>query len=233
MKAPGSAPEGQPSPIVDTIKRILAEFHSAILGYGEDYKVYADKIKRWNPMKFLSGFTAIADPMKCGFQVLNHGDCWVNNFMVKYDEENNPIDVLLIDFQISFWGSPAVELLYFFISSLNDDIKVDYFDELVEYYHNELVNNLKMLNYEKPVPTLEELNVDIVEKSHYSSTCLMFVLFVCKMSSKKEVTIDQIMKGGEGSEELLKIIYTNDCYTKACKKWLPFFNSRGFLDSML
>ena len=225
--------EGVPNSFADAMGNMLRTFQATVEGYGEDFAVYAEKIKRWSPVKLFSGFVDVAEPMKNGLQILNHGDCWVNNFMVKYDEENNPIDILLIDFQTCFWGSPATDLQYFFISSLNDDIKVDHFDELIEYYHNELVNNLKMLKYEKPIPTLEELNEDILDKGFFGSSCLMFILFICKYNSEREITLDQIFKGGDGCQELLDVIYNNSNYEKACKKWLPFLNDRGFLDRMI
>lgn len=226
-------PEGEPHPMVNAMQNLLRTLHEAVQGFGVDYAIYADKIGRWDLVKLMTSFMRTSEPMRSGFQILTHGDAWVNNFMIKYDEESNPIDILLIDFQISFWGSPSIELLYFFISSLNDDIKVDHFDELVEFYHIELVNNLKMLNYAKPIPTLGELHIDMIEKSFFASTCIMFVLFVCKFNSDKEISIDQLFTGGEETEALLKIIYSNESYSKACKKWLPFLNRRGFLDSLL
>ena len=226
-------PEGAPNPKADGLRNIMKSLHTTVDGFGEDFVVYADKIKKWDLMKFMQGFMNVSDPMRSGFQVLNHGDCWVNNFMIKYDEEKNPIDILLIDFQMSFWGSPSIELLYFFISSLNDDIKVESFDDLIVYYHTELINNLKMLSYEKPVPTLGELHIDIMEKGFFAGICLMFVLFVCKLNSEKEISIDQLFVGGEKAEELSRFIYDNEYYAKACKTWLPFLNRRGFLDSLL
>lgn len=70
-----------------------------------------------------------------------------------------------IDFQISHWGSPVSDLLYFYVSSTNNDIRGTKFDEVIEVYHNSLVETLTMLNYPKNIPTLEELHEDILEKS--------------------------------------------------------------------
>lgn len=212
---------------------MLNAFHEAVESWGEDYSVYANKIKKWDFQKFFNIEYDNAVPMRCGFQVLNHGDCWVNNFMIKHNQKGNPIDVLLIDFQVCNWGSPATDLQYFFISSLNEDIKLEYYDYLIKYYHSELVNNLKMLNYVKPIPTLEELFIDILEKGLISVHCLTSILFVNKLNSEKEITMDQLFNGGKETGELMKLIYQNENYAAACKKWLPFLDRRGFLDTLL
>lgn len=217
----------------DSMGKIMRAFHEAVESYGEEYSVYADKIKRWSLKEFMAGFLKVAEPMRCGLQILTHGDVWVNNFMIKYDSENNPIDVLLIDFQMSFWSSPAVELIYFFISSLRDDIKVERFDDLVEFYHSELFNSLKTLNYKKHIPTFAELQDDMVDKGFSIATSLIFVLFVCKLDSEEVVSMDKLFKGGEEADNILKIIYNNEYFAKACKTWLPFLNQRGFLNSLL
>ena len=82
--------------------------------------------------------------------------------MFRLDENGNTLDVKLIDFQISYWGSPAGDL--FLISSVKDDIKVKYFDEFIEFYHEKLVESLKKLNYDQHIPTLTELHIELLEK---------------------------------------------------------------------
>ena len=103
-------------------------------------------------------------PMKCGFTVLNHGDDWINNMMFKLDDQGNTVDFKFLDFQMSFWGSPAADLFYFIMSSIRDDIKVVHFDEIIEYYHEILVESLKKLNYQHHIPTLMELIEELKAK---------------------------------------------------------------------
>ena len=43
--------------------------------------------------------------------VLNHGDLWTNNQLFEYDEAGNPIESVLLDFQFSAFGSPALDLI--------------------------------------------------------------------------------------------------------------------------
>ena len=174
-------PQGAPNPIVVAMTNMLKAFHSAVESWGPEYKLYADKIQKWTPTNLTAGYKVVANPMKCGFLVLNHGDMIVNNFMIKYDEQNNPIDLLLVDFQMCFWGSPSCDLYHFLVTSVQDDIKVEHFDDLVEFYHSNLVNGLKKLKYKKHIPTLEELNADLLEKIKYAASTLMITLFPVKL----------------------------------------------------
>ncbi len=86
--------------------------------------------------------------------------------MSEYDE-GNLTDVLFIDYQLPFWGSPACDLFYLFISLIRDEDKLQNFDNLMEFYHRELVSSLKKLDYQNPIPTLAELHVDLLEKGSF------------------------------------------------------------------
>lgn len=153
------------SPMGEMIFNILIAFQDSVKGYDGCDK-YADKIFRWNKSKMWTAAIDMAQPMRCGFQVLNHGDLWLNNMMFKSDEENNPIAVSMIDFQMSFWATPSIDLLYFIITSVMDDIKVDRFDDLIEFYHEHLSSALKKLNFDQYIPTLSELQSDLLDKGY-------------------------------------------------------------------
>lgn len=142
------------------------DFTNAVRGYG-GCDVYADKIAKWNKKKLMSLYIGIAEPMRCGFQVLNHGDTWVNNMMFKFDEDYNPIDVSMIDYQLSFWGTPSADILYFMTTSVADDIKVAHFDDLVEFYREQLISALMKLNYGQHIPSLSELTTDLLERGSF------------------------------------------------------------------
>lgn len=141
-------------------------FVSSIRNYG-GCEAYADKIAKWNQMKLLTAYIDISEPMRGGFQVLNHGDPWLNNMMFKFDEEHNPIDVKMVDYQLPFWGTPSGDLLYLLITSVADDVKVDHFDDLIESYQEELSSALKKVNYDQHIPTLSELHIDLIEKGYF------------------------------------------------------------------
>lgn len=144
--------------------------YEAFLKAVKDFKgcgVYAEKIAKWDKKRLFKAFIDIAEPMPCGFQVLNHGDIWLNNMMFKSDEAGNPLDVSMIDFQGPFWASPVSDLIYFLLSSVEDSLKVKHFDDFIECYHQELKEGLMKLNFEGRIPTLQELHSDMLEKGFF------------------------------------------------------------------
>ena len=136
------------------------------------------------------------------FKVVNHADLWLNNQLFSYDADNKPNDVLFVsnsviknnflfcfciqlkigfilfqvDFQISYWGSPAIDLWYFFMSSTHNDIKHEY-DRYVKTYHDYLVDALKTLNYSKKIPTLVDLHKMMLTYGAYGIRNLFFIVF--------------------------------------------------------
>lgn len=67
-----------------------------------------------------------------------------------------PLEVRLIDFQISTWGSPVCDLLYFF-STVSGEVR-EQRDVVVAEYHAELAESLRALGASH-VPELHELQV--------------------------------------------------------------------------
>lgn len=104
------------------------------------------------------------------FNVLNHGDLWSNNIMFQYDKDGRITEVYFVDFQVCKWGSPVQDLQYLLVSSCNNDIKVREFDYFIKYYHDELVKNLKLLNYPKEPPKLVDLQVQALKRGYTGNT---------------------------------------------------------------
>lgn len=102
-----------------------------------------------------------------GFNVLNHGDLWTNNSLYSYDANGNVTDVQFIDYQMSMWSSPAIDLTYLIFTSAAPELKVKEFDYFIQFYHTELVASFKRLGYKKKIPTLLEIQVDVLKRGLY------------------------------------------------------------------
>lgn len=86
-------------------------------------------------------------------------------------------ELLLVDYQICKWGSPAEDLLFFLTISPATDIRIKEFDNFVAIYHKRLIECLTILGYKKALPTLRELHMDMfnMKNSFYG----MFMIVIC------------------------------------------------------
>lgn len=103
---------------------------------------------------------------------------WVNNLLMEFIETPDGHDadssvernMVFIDFQFSSWASPTIDLHYFLNSSLEESLRPDCFDDLIAFYHENLVNNLKCIGYKKHIPSLDEFRQQYNERLFYGKS---------------------------------------------------------------
>ena len=102
----------------------------------ESWKIFENftgRIERfWDTI--LDDMIQLCKPRKNSFNVLNHGDTWTNNMLFKYDDSGRPVDIKLIDFQVSRYTSPAMELQYFLFTSAGEDVVESRLTDLFDAY---------------------------------------------------------------------------------------------------
>ncbi|XP_063597728.1 uncharacterized protein LOC134774292 [Penaeus indicus] len=68
------------------------------------------------------------------FDVLCHGDCWNNNMLFRYNEEEVPVEVMLLDLQLCRQTSLATDLTYLFHTSLEGHVRKTNLDTFLDTY---------------------------------------------------------------------------------------------------
>jgi len=84
--------------------------------------------------------------------------------MFRYDENNEIKNLKILDYQLSFWGSFAMDIYNYMMSSWKAEFKVKKFDELIKFYFDNLIVNLKLLNYQKKLPTYKDLQDELLKR---------------------------------------------------------------------
>ncbi|XP_030374623.1 uncharacterized protein LOC115624165 [Scaptodrosophila lebanonensis] len=186
----------------------------------------------------LKEYTAVAPDMyqsyaprrENEFCVLNHGDAWCNNIMFQYDDNGRIRDTYLVDFQMSRYCSPAQDLIYLLLSSVNYDIKVDKFHYFIQYYHEKLTESLKLLQYPKPLPSLKGLHKAIFDNSEWVYPVISLLLPVVLMDSSEEANMDTIMDN-DSNADFRKTMLRTPRIINQLKTLLPWAHNLGFFEA--
>ncbi|XP_071582213.1 uncharacterized protein [Temnothorax nylanderi] len=201
-------------------------------------KALADEVANWPGMKKYSEKIAkLTDHIyKIGidasklcedeFNVINHGDFWVNNMLFKYDNDGKPVQHICVDFQMCVYTSPAIDLQYFLNTSPSPDVIENKRDVLLNEYLGALSATMKQLGCKTQPPTMEELKATLKRRASYgmisSFSCLPIVL-CCKAEAKD---LDEIMNPDTFSSPGLK----SEGYKKLMMKRIPMYDEWGLLD---
>lgn len=139
-----------------------------------EFNYLTEKLQKLKP-QFMELGKQVFDPLPNHLNVFCHGDLWTNNVLVKYDSKTQkPLDVIIIDFQYAAWGSPAIDLFYFFNTSLPEDLHLNAQDELIQFYYQHLSDTLVKLKYQEDIPSLHKFHMQLQEKSFYGKYLLNY-----------------------------------------------------------
>lgn len=164
------------------------------------------------------------------FNVLNHGDLWTNNIMFLEDEQNQVKDVLLVDFQEGFYGSPGIDLNFIIYSSAQDDVLENNVDELIVHYHKILSETLVKLKFTNEVPSLENIKDEFKSKKDHgvvSSLCILPILIIEQTEYAEPM---HFILDDEENIKARNIVFTNPKFGSMLKTFLPYFENKGMLD---
>lgn len=165
---------------------------------------------------------------KNSFNVMNHGDAWTNNLMFK--KLDGVPEVLLVDFQLSSWTSPAYDILYIIFNACNIDSVINNFDDLVQFYHSELSNNFKKLNKPQRTPSFNDINSTIHRKGFIGAMMIVESVPIMKSEPDFKIELELLVNENEKGIALKRKLFGAEHIQEIYKKLLPFLNQRGFLD---
>ncbi|XP_046750304.1 uncharacterized protein LOC124413628 [Diprion similis] len=205
--------------------------------YSENLRTLADETVNWSeldpkiPMKIRKlsdvlfekgdGATAYRED---DFNVLNHGDAWINNMMFRYDEDHNPIDHMFVDFQFCHWGSPAEDILYFIGTSLADDVRIQHRDLLLRNYQASLTSTMAELKCKTEELSFDKLQQTLKERAFCEAIAAMTVLVAALLGKEDKMKLDEILRSGGA---FIKPGYDGRAFKTTMTRLLPLYDSMG------
>ncbi|XP_069690920.1 uncharacterized protein [Periplaneta americana] len=157
------------------------------------------------------------------FNVLAHNDLWVTNIMFRYsDTAHNILDLRFVDFQLCYWMSPAIDLLYFLHSSTATEL-LDKHDVLIEDYYTTLGETLALLGYKDLHPKREDFMQQIESRGAFATIIAVTIRSVLLLDRSKLQDFEKRLKE-EHRENLC-----SDIYKQHLRKVLPILEKKGWI----
>ncbi|XP_061393299.1 uncharacterized protein LOC133328770 [Musca vetustissima] len=207
-------------------------------------KYYHDKLMKLHPHVVDYATEAYATNSPNHFYTLCHGDLWMMNIMVKYQMEDGGVDdkeeiankiledILFVDFQFSCWASPAIDLHYFFNTSLEPELQMDErgIAELVQLYHSNLSEMLMKLKYKGHIPTLRELRLQLEERKFLAVTGILSDQAIATSDQCDDADVHCLLGDSERARTFRQNCYKNKRQQKIVQHFLPYLDHCGLLD---
>jgi len=195
------------------------------------YERFADKIRKMVET-MISRAIEVVKPTDGSLSVLNHGDFWTNNMLFKYSSGSEvPEQVKFVDFQLSRFSSPALDLQYFVFSSPSQEVRFEQLDCLLETYHTELRKTLATLGCSDVEFTIEDLKKEFENKAYFGliTACVYLNMFLADPKDSVDVetvTMDEMMVVKDNP--LLKSM-SGKRFRETFQNVLLHFESKGLL----
>ncbi|XP_055605522.1 uncharacterized protein LOC129753701 [Uranotaenia lowii] len=165
-----------------------------------------------------------------GFNVLTHGDLWVNNVMYKQDSRGNLLDCILVDYAVGFFGSPAIDLSYLLFTSSADEVTTDQFDLLLQKYHSHLIDCLEKLGYSKKLPSLIDIQVEMLRKGFVGIMFATFLIPLRLMEDTASADLGNLLASTSEAVEFRRKLFDQPRYQSRMEYLLNYFDRKGYLD---
>lgn len=94
-----------------------------------------------------------ADTDKLYFPCIIHGDFWLNNILIKYDngDKTKPVDLKFIDFQMTRYSNIFVELNYFIMCSTTPEFRKNHLEQVLKVYYESFCGLLARVKCPVPI----------------------------------------------------------------------------------
>uniref|UniRef100_A0A1B0C986 CHK kinase-like domain-containing protein n=2 Tax=Lutzomyia longipalpis TaxID=7200 RepID=A0A1B0C986_LUTLO len=195
------------------------------------YEYYVAKLEKMR-LGFEEKARELYDPKEDVLNVLIHGDLWTNNVMFKYNNQQRPIDVQIVDYQFMCWAPATVDLYYFFHTSLTEELRQTAIDELVQFYHHHLSETLQKLGLSHKTPTLHAFQISML-KGQFAAFIyglLSQPIMLIDGAAATEADFNAIIGLDSRSLQFKENVYKNEKVHCAIRHLLPQLDRKGLLD---
>lgn len=185
------------------------------------YELYAGKIEKILENHNVKGSKTFAP--SSGYNVLNHGDFHSKNMMYTNLLSPKDSEILVIDYQLCFYGTPAIDVCYAKYLCTKSDRR----EELVKYYYEVFSDSLKKMEFKGKIPTFEDLQNEIKMNAYYD--VLLSISSVPYQVIELADVFEDLFDPVKG-DAIRRSFFKDPVIQNIYKKLLPEYLERGYFD---
>ncbi|KAK0076663.1 hypothetical protein PV325_005040 [Microctonus aethiopoides] len=179
-------------------------FHALILTVAKDAvskqcgkTPEAQKFMKINAQELFNISIELCGRNKFPTSVVNHGDAWAPNFLIRTIESTGEIEALLLDFQLARCASPVTDLSLLIYSCTDKTLRDEEFDNLLEFYHREVANTISVLGSDpEKVYSWKQFLKEVKEQFVHGFSFSLEAVPISMMEESEAFDLD-IIKGDE------------------------------------
>ncbi|XP_014237227.1 uncharacterized protein LOC106659292 isoform X1 [Trichogramma pretiosum] len=148
-----------------------------------------------------------------------HADFWVNNMMYRYDNEKKITGMKIVDFQLSQNDYGMKDLVFFLISSAQEEVIDNNLNDLINLYYETFIDTLRALKVDTTLYQREEFDRLLIESAPLKFPQCIMMVQVIKATRGSAPDVNSITNGeaflniGKGQlyeKKLLHVLHTYD-----------------------
>ncbi|XP_016987315.2 uncharacterized protein LOC108050255 [Drosophila rhopaloa] len=169
-------------------------------------------------------------PEDSHINVLTHGDLWTNNMMFKY-KEGVPSDVLLIDFQYAFWGSPTLDIHHLLNTSAVERVRSELQIKMRCVYHDVFVRELRRLGFKgQRLHSRKQFHLESEQKRFYAVHCGLLLQPVLLNTDETDADFAALLSDQPRGMNMKRRLYLNPDIHDSIRQLVVQFELEGLLD---
>ncbi|XP_075165017.1 uncharacterized protein LOC142237541 [Haematobia irritans] len=224
-----------PGPVKEIIKNGLNNFIELLLS-DDELKTFADKIKDIQDevqqacSDMFNAYT-LSKGLGNDILVLNHGDFHIKNLMFKFNDNEQMVDPLMVDFQGSCYAPSNLDMVYSQFLLLSPDIRLKR-HKILYYYFMEFIRILKKIEYDGRLPKYSELQISNLKYRHFT-LCMLAVfyplvvpLFYKSAEDLKNINTNDMIE----NPDVVALNYKLPFYIEELRTLMPIFLNEGYFD---
>ena len=197
--------------------------------WSQDWKEIATKLKKLQITIRQKGYDVYTRD-DTSFNVFNHNDLWTPNVLFRNNKNEMIEDILFVDFQLSCFNSPGIDLNFFIYGSLSKETRSSSKMKLIKIYHQTLSETLVKLNYGKQIPSLHDIHIELLKKGMNGAIAALSEVQLLLYQQSDDLQMDMLLQDSPKAESFRYSLFNNSKYKDYIQPLLIEFDGFGYLD---